>query len=202
MKFNAGKVQFLRHVDELEDHKPYHNVQELVPFDIAGYALKDKFIGFHTSFFNYVVLEPLYEMQSNKEVWNRESLKNHILIKAAEHYSLVFGRRQIIETLILFMVTIYVVYDDVKVIKSMANQDFKYKQYMNACMVFDTMTWMTVVAIRVLINIKFHDYSLELVGFISFVCVVFNLFFGLTSADLINNNDNSNDTTLALREVI
>lgn len=60
---------------------------------------------------------------------------------------------------------------------------------MDACMVFDIMTWMTVLMIRLVINMKFYDYSLELVGFISFVCTVFNLFFGLTSADLMRNTE-------------
>jgi uncharacterized membrane protein len=69
-------------------------------------------------------------------------------------------------------------------------------------MIFDIMTWLTVLAIRLIINIKFHDYSLELVGFISFVCVVFNLFFGLTSADLMRNEDEVNDPALAIREGI
>jgi hypothetical protein len=188
-------------VDELEDHKPHHNVQELVPFDIAGFALKDKFLGFHTRFFDHAVLTPLYEMQSNKEVWNRATLSSHLLIKAAANYSLVFGRRQIIETVILFLVTLYVVTDDIRVIQSMQGYSFKYKQYMDACMVFDTFTWLTVLGIRLAINVKFHDYSLELIGFISFVCVVFNLFFGLTSADLISNNSTTNES-LAMQEAV
>ena len=81
----------------------------------------------------------------------------------------------------------YVAFDDITIIVDLSKSEFRYKEYMNACMVFDIMTWGTIIFLKLIINLKFYDYSLEIIGFICFVCTVFNLFFGLTSADLMRS---------------
>jgi uncharacterized membrane protein len=80
---------------------------------------------------------------------------------------------------------------------------------MNACMILDVMTWATILALKLVINLKLYDYSLEIVGFICFVCTVFNLFFGITSADLMRQNtskgegdSNMGDDSMAVKQGI
>jgi hypothetical protein len=82
-----------------------------------------------------------------------------------------------------------VAYDDISIIDETVHNDFKYKEYMTACMIFDIMTWCTIIFLKFLINLRLYDYSLEVIGFICFVCTVFNLFFGLTSADLMRQKE-------------
>jgi hypothetical protein len=126
-------------------------------------------------------------MQEDKEKWTEEALLDHTLIKAANHYSYIYGKRQIYELILLLCFFAYVAYDDISIIIELAQIDIKYEEYMNACMVFDIMTWGTVIFLKFLINLRLYDYSLEVIGFICFVCTVFNLFFGLTSADLMRS---------------
>ena len=49
-------------MNDIDTYKPHNNVQELVPFTIAGFNMKDRYLGFRLNFFDYVVLKPLVAM--------------------------------------------------------------------------------------------------------------------------------------------
>ena len=125
----------------------------------------------------------------------------HLLIKSANNYSYIYGKRQIIETILLLIIFAYVAYDDIAIIVELSTGNYKYKEYMDACMFFDILTWGTIILLKLMINLKLLDYSLEIIGFICFVCTVFNLFFGLTSADLMGASFNKTfNKTLSVKE--